>query len=256
MKKITLILMLLTGYLYTYSQDASIKLLKDKILDIKCERFKDSLFNDFIDSMPDLHSRKGQLIPFSIYEFGTPYLTFINIDKGIIDTSLFSKDYFLSGRFIKDFYDKTQSGDLTDAYISCGRTFIYDTIEQRTYRFADSGWSDRLYYDEWDKKNGKETDRKPFKYLSLSISYPFEDYIGYLLYHNMADVVFFFPTYLDYDEKLIITLSDICFAIKGENILVISKNWTPENRDNNPVLYSLEDYLNLHWEEMTNLPRK
>lgn len=256
MKKITLILLLLSSCLYTYSQEASIKLLEDKIIDIKCERLKDSLFNDFIDSMPDLRSRKGQLIPFSIYQFGMPYLTFISMDEGIIDTSMYSKDYFLSGRFIKDFYDKTQFGDSTNANISCGRSFIYDTIEKRTYRFAVSGWSERLYYDEWDKKNRKEPNRNSSKYLSLSISYPFEDYMGYLLYHNIVDVVFFFPTYLDYDEKLILTKLDICFAIKGDSIFVISKNWTPENGDNNPVLYFLEDYLDFHWEELTNLPRK
>lgn len=255
MKKVTLILVLFTSCLYMYSQEVSIKPLEDKIIDIKCERLKDSLFNDFIDSMPDLRPRKGRFMPFSIYEFGTHYLTFISMDDGIIDTSLISKDYFLSGRFIKDFYDKTQFGDSTNAYISCGRSFIYDTVEQRTYRFAVSGWSDRLYYDKWNK-NRKETNRKPSQYLSLSISNPYEDYIGYLLYHNIVDVVFFFPTYLDYDEKLILTKLDICFAIKGKNIFVISKNWTPENRDNNPVLYSLEDYLDFHWEEMTNLPRK
>ena len=178
------------------------------------------------------------------------------MDEGIIDTSEYSKDYFLSGRFIKDFYDKTQYGDSTNAHISCGMSFIYDTVEQRTYRFAVSGWSDRLFYDECNKKNRNGKNREPSQYLSLSISYPYEDYIGYLLYHNIVDVVFFFPTYLDYDEKLILTNFDICFAIKGENIFVISENRTPENRDYNPVLYSLEDYLDFHWEEMTNLPRK
>ena len=51
MKKVTLILLLFTSCLSSYSQEDSIKLLKEKIIDIRCERVKDSIFNDFIDSI-------------------------------------------------------------------------------------------------------------------------------------------------------------------------------------------------------------
>lgn len=252
MKQIKLIIVFLFGCLYTFSQEVSMKLSINNIIDLKYERWRDSVFNDFIDSMPDLRERKGQFMPFSIYEFGTPYLTFVSMDERIIDTSLFSKDYFLSGRFIKDFYDKTQFCDSTNAYISRGRSFIYDTVKQITYRFKVSGWIDRFYYDEWDKKAERDTNRKPSKYLTHP-HYPFEDYIGYLLYNKVIDFVFSFPTYLDYDEKLILSSIDTYFAIKDEKIFVIYENWTPENGGNNPLLYSIEEYLDCCWEEMTGL---
>lgn len=250
MRNFKLLFIFLIGHLYAFPQEVSIS--KSIIIDIESERWRDSVFSDFIDSMPDLRQRKEQFMPFNIYEFGTYYLDFVGMDEGIIDAALFSKDYFLSGRFILDFYDKTQSNDSTDAYISCGKSFIYDTVEHITYRFKDYGWADRLYYDECDKKAGRDISRKPFKYLYHAYD-PFEDYIGYLLYYEIIDFVFSFPTHLDYDEKLILSLLDTYFAIKDKKIFVISRNWTPENRGDNPLLYSIEDYLDCCWEEMTGL---
>lgn len=255
MKQVILIIVFLFGCLYTFSQEVSMKLSINNIIDLEYERWRDSVFNDFIDSMPDLRERKGQFMPFSIYEFGTLYLNFISMDEGIIDTSLISKDYFLSGKFIIDYYDKTKYSDSTKAYISCGGSFIYDTVEQITYRFKVSGWADRFYFDERTKKAGYDTSRKPSKYLTHP-HYPFEDYIGYLLYNKVIDFVFSFPTYLDYDEKLILSSTDTYFAIKDEKVFVIYENWTPENRGNAPQIIRIEEYLNCCWEKMTNVTKK
>lgn len=255
MKKEVLITVFFIGYLHTFSQEVSSFFIKSNIVEIECEKRRDSVFADFLDSMPDLRQRKGQFMPFSIYEFGTLYTNFISMNEGIIDTSLISKDYFLSGKYIIDFYDKTKSSDSTEAYISCRRSFIYDTVKQITYRFKVSGWTDRLYYDEWDKKAGRDTSRKPSKYLTHP-HYPFEDYIGYLFYNNVIDFVFSFPTYFDYDEKLILSSTDTYFAIKEEKIYVIYENWTPENKGNNPQIIPIEEYLDCCWEEMTNVSKK
>lgn len=253
MKHFILLLVFLIGHLFAFPQEASIS--KSFIIDIESEKWRDSVFNDFIDSMPDLRQRKEQFMPFNIYEFGTHYLTFVGMDEGIIDATLFSKDYFISGRFILDFYDKTQSNDSTDAYISFGRSYVYDTVNRITSRFKVSDWTDRSYYDECDKKVGRDINRKPSKYLN-HVYDPFEDYIGYLLYYEIIDFVFSFPTRLDYDEELILSSIDTYFAIKDKKIFVISRNWTPENRGKNPLLYSIEDYLDCCWDQMTNVTKK
>lgn len=248
MKKLFITYLFAFGILNCYCQDVYIKHFEDNIVDRIREKQRDSLFNDFLDSLPDIQVKKGQFMPFNIYEFGTQWGSVIGMNENIIDTVKISKEYYLSGLFVKDFLDAIQSNDSTLACIKFGKIYAYDTLEHRAYRF--SGWHSRF---EKDNK-GEGVVREISECLSYRSSSSFEDYIGYLLHKELVDVVFYFPTFMDYEEGIISTLiEDICFAIKGEKLFVISQNWIQENGEKRPVLSSIEDYLDCCWKEMTGI---
>lgn len=256
MKKLLTLVLLSFACLTGFPQETFLKQLEDGIADRIREKQRDSLFCDFLDSMPDLQAKRGRLIPFNIYELGTRWSSVVSMNDNIIDTAKFTKEYFLSGNFVKDFLDVVHLNDASDdASINFGRLYAYDTLEHKTYRF--SGWFYRFEMDTWNINRGKAITRESSQYLSCRSSCPFEDYIGYLLYKDLVDVVFYFPTYMDYEEGIVCTLiEDVCFAIKDENLFVISENWTQNHGDNHLLLYSIGDYLDCCWEKMTNIYNK
>lgn len=254
-KNLLILVLLLFGSLKGLPQEVYMKQLVEDIADRVRERQRDSLFYDFLDSMPDIQARRGQLLPFNLYEFGTLCSSVVCMNDNIIDTARFTQEYFLTGEFIKDFIEIVHFNDSSDACINFGRLYAYDTLEHKTYRF--SGWSYRNEIDTLKINRGKTITREPSQYLYCRSPNPFEDYIGYLVYKDLVDVVFYFPTYLDYDEGIVCTLiEDICFAIKDERLFVISKNWMLNHEGGIFQLYPIDQYLNCCWEKMTNIYNK
>lgn len=169
-----------------------------------------------------------------------------DLSEGLIDTSLFSKKYFISGKFLEDWIILKEKGK---ARIDISEIAIYDTLNMKSYScppkkpYLHNIHCGGVDYDTTYSVYGYSIHREIRDF----------DYIGMLFNTKQVDFVFCYPTFVsapDFD----ISSYDISwdfgyyFAKKGNQFYFINSG--------NEKIYPLEEIAEYHWDWITNVIKK
>ena len=169
-------------------------------------------------------------------------------EEGLIDTNLFTKKYFVSGKFLEDWVDLKEQGkakiELFDPY-----SFVFDTVNDKAYTFPES--KPRLEKIHYVSIN-LDTIYKKFGYPIQDFSLD-ENYIGKLYKTKTIDFVFHYPTFIHYDpgfsgQPYISWGLDYWFGMKGNQFFYID-TWEK-------MIYPMEEVVENHWDWITNVKQK
>lgn len=169
-------------------------------------------------------------------------------EEGLIDTNLFTKKYFVSGKFLEDWVDLKEQGkakiELFDPY-----SFVFDTVNDKAYTFPES--KPRLEKIHYVSIN-LDTIYKKFGYPIQDFSLD-ENYIGKLYKTKTIDFVFRYPTFIHYDpgfseQPYISWELSYCFGMQGNQFFYID-TWGKK-------IYPMEEVVENHWDWITNVKQK
>jgi len=184
-------------------------------------------FDNFVDSVDSLRENKENLNVYFIY--------YTYLQDNDIEESKFSPKYYLSGEFLFDLerlqaLQKNSYKIWNGSYFVFGEIMIYNSKDDLVYRYyIESNCMKRYFYKDE----------------------PFYHYIAKLYKNEQIDCAFFYPSVINQPtawRERYSQLMYLVFAIKNGDFYVI--------RDGEaPAMYSLEDYINCCWDEMTGKDR-
>ena len=180
-------------------------------------------FDSFAESVDSLQTRKEYLELFIIYH--------THLKDNDIEEGKFSPEYYLSGEFLDDLeklqiLQKNTYKSWNGHYFVPGEIIVYDNKDDIVYHYySEKNHLERyFYYDE-----------------------PLYHYIAKLYKNKQIDCAFTYPSVINQPaiwQEHYSQLMYLVFAIKNGDFYVI--------RDGKaPAMYSLEDYINCCWDEMT-----
>lgn len=171
-----------------------------------------------------------------------------DLSEGLIDTSLFSKKYFISGKFLEDWIILKEKGK---ARIDISEIAIYDTLNMKSYSCPPK--KPRLHN---IHHVGEDCDTTYSVYgYSIHREIRDFDYIGTLFKIKQVDFVFCYPTFVSASDFEIPSY-DISwdfgyyFAKKGNQFYIIGID------SENEKIYPLEEVVENHWDWITNVIKK
>lgn len=186
-----------------------------------------------------------------IYLTCSPILNYTYLNDSMVDTTMFTKEYFCSGQFLKDYINKDSEKCLRcKHYFMESRPYLYDKYNSKCYEFKLS---------EWINRNNCNTSINIKKFIIESGK--FEQFIGKLISNGILDCVFAYPTDITksdgYQSKPVIsTQLGVFFGLKDDGFYIIYDNWTEENQGNNPLLFTIDDFIDCCWDKISNVKLK
>lgn len=185
-------------------------------------------------------------------------LSVIDFEENVwnpVDTNLFNKNYFISGKFLEDWIDLKENGEVS---IGC-YPFLFDTITNKAYRLA----TKPLLHTTDQVVDGVDTSFQWYGYLISNCYFFGETFLGKQFKNNTVDFVFFYPTFICHHDNAgtlnqnisndyISWDADFYFAIKGDRFYFIDMTID----DGEPMIYPLEWVVENHWEWITNVKEK
>jgi len=174
-------------------------------------------------------------------------MNLLYLDEGMIDTALFSKQYFCSGQFLKDYMKKDSLREESYKHFF-SETYMYNKCSGECYSF-------RL--NEWVNRNDADTlfRLKDYTYRCCE----FERFMGVLYGKGILDCIFAYPTDLatfDLKSPALSTLFGLFFGIKDNQFYVIYDNWSSENQGNDPRLFTMDEFIDCCWDKMSDVRLK
>lgn len=225
---------------------------KDYLIDLNLHKTTDSIALNFCHNMWGDTIDDDCFTTFHIvYLTCGPILNFIYLKDEMIDTSNFTKQYFCSGDFLTDYINKDSEKCVSCKYYFMeSRPFLYDRYKDKCYEFK---------LNEWIKKSDSDTSIHLTNYIIESGK--FENFMGKLIGDKTLDCIFAYPTYITNSDgyqspPVISTQLGIFFGIKDCSFYVLYENWTVENQGNNPQLYTIEEFIDCCWEQISNVKLK
>lgn len=174
-------------------------------------------------------------------------LNLLYLDEGMIDTALFTKQYFCSGQFLKDYIKKDSIMEESYKRFS-SETYIYNKCNGECYSFRLNKWINR-----------NDTDTlfrlKDYTYECNR----FEQYMGELYGNGILDCIFAYPTdvdTIDVKTPALSTMFQVFFGIKGNQFYVLYENWTKENQGKDPQLFTMDEFIDCCWNRMSDVRLK
>ena len=173
-------------------------------------------------------------------------------EEGLIDTTLFTKKYFVSGKFLEDWVDLIEQGKAEIELYDYHDSFVFDTVNDKPYTFPKS---EPQLVKIHHVSNNLDTIYSKFGYPIHDISNsPYaEDFLGKLYKTKTIDFVFHYPTFIHYDsgfskQPYISWELGYCFAMKGNQFFYIDLD--------NKKIYPMEEVVENHWDWITNVIEK
>lgn len=175
----------------------------------------------------------------------------VNLQNHLVDTNMFNKNYFVSGKFLEDWVDLKEQGKAKlDYFSSLIRPFVFDTVNDKAYSCI--GAKPRLV-EIHHVSTGVDTIYSKFGY---EINERFEDcvFIGKLFKAKTVEFVFRYPTFVRKDDEdfcdgtCIFWNTGYCFAMKGKQFFYIDLC--------NEKIYPMEEVVENHWDWITNVIKK
>ena len=183
---------------------------------------------------------------------GSNFIRFDETSINLIDTNLFTKKYFISGRFLEDWVDLIEQGKAEIELYDYHDSFVFDTVNDKPYTFPKS---EPQLVKIHHVSNNLDTIYSKFGYPIHDISNsPYaEDFLGKLYKTKTIDFVFHYPTFIHYDsgfskQPYISWELGYCFAMKGNQFFYIDLD--------NKKIYPMEEVVENHWDWITNVIEK
>lgn len=176
-------------------------------------------------------------------------INLLYFDEGMIDTTLFTKQYFCSGQFLKDHMKKDSIREKSYSQFF-PETYIYNKCNGECYSFR---------WNKWINRDDADTllRLKDYTYKCTG----FERFMGELYGNGVLDYIFAYPTHVErrdtfIDAETIGTSFQVFFGIKDNQFYVIYENWSTENQGNDPQLFTMEEFIDCCWDIMSNVRLK
>lgn len=173
-------------------------------------------------------------------------------EEGLIDTNLFTKKYFVSGKFLEDWVDLIEQGKAEIELYDYHDSFVFDTVNDKPYTFPKS---EPQLVKIHHVSNNLDTLYCKFGYPihDISNSSYAEDFLGKLYKTKAIDFVFHFPTFFekadwDVSKDYVFWSPGYYFAMKGNQFYYID---TQEKK-----IYPMEEVVENHWDWITNIIEK
>lgn len=175
-----------------------------------------------------------------------------NLREHLVDTNMFNKNYFVSGRFLEDWVSLKEQGKVgIDCLNSLIRPFVFDTVNDKAY-YMHLEAKPRLV-EIHHVSTAVDTIYSKFGYRINELS---EDcvFIGKLFKAKAIEFVFYYPTFIrkndeDFcDGTCIYWNLGYCFAMKGKQFFYIDLD--------HEKIYPMEEVIENHWDWITNVIEK
>ena len=222
----------------------------DYLIDRNIQEISDSVALDFCHNMWGDTIGNDCFFTFHItYLTCGPVTNLTFLESGMVDTAMFSKHYFCSGKFLLDHIEKTKYFEGEDKCISFfleGRPYLYDKCNNKCYVFRMNEWIDR-------NNHANPIKLKDYIYECNK----FEQFMGKLLGNGIIDCIFAYPTrFFDVDgEASVSTLPDVLFGIKDNEFYVLYENWKEKNQYT-PLLFNMDEFIDCYWGKLSDIKLK
>lgn len=177
-------------------------------------------------------------------------MNIVNMREGLVDTSLFTKSYFINGTFLEDWVNLKEQGKANIDNASLIRPFIFDTTTDKAYScIAKEPKLVEIHHRSWDldtiyRRSGYKIDER------------WEDrvFIGKLFKSKAIEFVFHYPTFIKKDDEdfcdgtCIFWNTGYCFGMKGNQFFYIDLD--------NEKIFPMEEVVENHWDWITNVKEK
>lgn len=180
---------------------------------------------------------------------GLNTITFDETGLSLVDTNLFTKNYFVSGEFLKDWVTLKEQGKAKIDYLFTHDVFIFDTVRDKAYSISSTPKLCKIQ----NPSNSDNTEIH-FQYgYIIDRCILEEDFLGTLFKTKTIDFVFHYPTFINHDEffsayPYLSWELHCCFAMKGNQFFYIDLN--------NEKIYPMEEVVENHWDWITNVVEK
>ena len=156
----------------------------------------------------------------------------------VFDTNKFNKNYFVSGKFLDDWYNIKEQENIQMDNLLIHEMHLFDTVNDKAY----------FFYEHTHE---------------IQSHFSFDNFLGKLFKSKTIDYVLYFPTFVThYDSSIIdepdmydsvfISLGTIekhhCFALKENHFFFIDLV--------NEKIYPMEEVVENHWDWITNVIEK
>ena len=181
---------------------------------------------------------------------GSNFIRFDETSINLIDTNLFTKKYFISGRFLEDWVALKEQGKAKIDYLVPRDVFVFDTVRSKAY-YLDF----RTTHHEIQNPLGLNNNDATIQYgyiVSRGFQEEEKDFIGALFKTKAIDFVFQYPTFIHHDGSPTVAYISwelgYCFAMKGNRFFYIDLG--------NKMIYPMEEVVENHWGWITNVIEK
>lgn len=178
-------------------------------------------------------------------------------EESLVDTNLFTKNYFVSGKFLADWVKLVEQGK---AGIRVNDSFVFDTVNDKAYscvkRYPRLSKIHHVSHD-LDTilhiSHDLDTFFCKFGYPIRELDHNYEEILGKLFKADVIDFVFCFPTFFgkadwDFSKDYVFWSPGCYFAMKGDKFFYID---TQEKK-----IYPMEEVVENHWDWITNVIEK
>jgi len=199
MKKYAFIFVLMLCSVSTKAQTLLEKIVDSSLVKEQHEFILSKLDSAFFFTMGEYVRpfKSKDCVIHEIYSCHTKYISnCISYDEeslNPIDTNLFNKDYFVSGKFLEDFANLKEQGKVYIEYMFTENVFIFDTANNKSYSISKSP---KIY----EIKNSNSLEKsdttsqfgyKVYRYFDAEEN----DFLGELFKSKKIDLIFHYPTF-------------------------------------------------------------
>lgn len=176
---------------------------------------------------------------------------FFYYEEALIDTNMFTKKYFVSGKFLEDWVKLEEEGRTG---ISVEDSFVFDTVNDRAYSCVKRHPRlSKIHHVSHDLDTFFCKFGYPIRDLDHYNEITLEKTLGKLFKTDVIDFVFCFPTFFgkadwDFSKDYIFWSPGYYFAMKGNQFYYID---IQEKK-----IYPMEEVVENHWDWITNVIEK
>lgn len=256
MKKYAFIFVLMLCSVSTKAQTLLEKIVDSSLVKEQHEFILSKLDSAFFFTMGEYVRpfKSKDCVIHEIYSCHTKYvlncISYYEESLNPIDTNLFNKDYFVSGKFLEEFANLKEQGKVYIDYMFTENVFIFDTANNKSYNISKSP---KIY----EIKNSNSLEKsdttsqfgyKVYRYFEAEEN----DFLGELFKSKKIELIFHYPTFTHHDGSPTVRYISwelgYCFGMQGNQFFYID-TWGKK-------IYPMEEVVENHWDWITNVKQK